>query len=292
MKFSILIANYNNASFLGEAIQSALVQTHSDVEVLIYDDGSTDDSISLIKKYASQDKRIKYFLNKENLGQGYAKSTLLQHATGVLAGFLDSDDAITTNAVEEMVLAYNLRPEASLIYSQCYLCDSNLKIKRIWEIAKPLDSEKDYLHTVDYRVFPFCAFPMSKYNLTEGLLSSDKRAMDQDLYYKLEEVGTLVFISKPLYYYRRHENNLTNPQSTLKSMIWHLKYIENACKRRGIPEDYYEIAFQLIRNREMGFVNKINNYENTYYFIFLLKLKKIRKNILLSRKWIQNRLGF
>ncbi len=89
MKFSILLNNYNYGRFLGAAIESALGQTHADFELIIVDDGSTDDSRSVIERY--KDSRIVPIL-KENGGQASAFKAGFARATGDYVAFLDADD--------------------------------------------------------------------------------------------------------------------------------------------------------------------------------------------------------
>ena len=67
MKISIIMASYNYADIIGEAIESVINQTYTDWELIIVDDGSKDDSVEVIKKYLT-DTRIKLFVNEENLG--------------------------------------------------------------------------------------------------------------------------------------------------------------------------------------------------------------------------------
>ena len=67
MKISIVMASYNYASIIGEAIESVINQTYKDWELIIVDDGSADNSVEVIKKYLS-DNRIKLYINEKNLG--------------------------------------------------------------------------------------------------------------------------------------------------------------------------------------------------------------------------------
>ncbi len=94
---SIIIDNYNYGRFLGEAIDSALNQTHPNIEVIVVDDGSTDNSRSIIFSY---NDRIVPVL-KENGGQGSAFNTGFRASRGEIVIFLDSDDTLLPTAVEK-----------------------------------------------------------------------------------------------------------------------------------------------------------------------------------------------
>jgi glycosyltransferase involved in cell wall biosynthesis len=97
MKFSIVLDNYNYGRFLKESIDSVLNQTHQDFELIIVDDGSTDDSRSIVAGY--RDRRIVPIL-KENGGQGSAFKAGIARATGDYIAFLDSDDFWDPNKLQ------------------------------------------------------------------------------------------------------------------------------------------------------------------------------------------------
>ena len=114
---SIIVNNYNYGRFLAEAIDSALAQTYPNVEVIVVDDGSTDNSREIIAGYGN---RIIPVL-KENGGQGSALNAGFAASTGDLILFLDADDVLYPNAIE--VLAREWRDDLSRIYFLLQLVD-------------------------------------------------------------------------------------------------------------------------------------------------------------------------
>jgi glycosyltransferase involved in cell wall biosynthesis len=108
---SIVINNYNYGCFLRDAIESALGQTYAHVEVIVVDDGSTDDSREIIAGYGS---RVIPVL-KENGGQASAFNTGFEQCRGELVIFLDSDDMLLPHVVTDVVDAYDQNPKASKI---------------------------------------------------------------------------------------------------------------------------------------------------------------------------------
>ncbi len=100
---SIVVNNYNYARFLTECIDSALHQTYTAVEVVVVDDGSTDESRDVIRNYGD---RIKAVL-KNNGGQGSAINAGFAASTGSIVIFLDADDALTPDAIERVVSGWN-----------------------------------------------------------------------------------------------------------------------------------------------------------------------------------------
>ena len=133
--FSILMANYNNARYIKQAIESVLKQSSKNWELIIVDDDSTDNSLEIIRHYL-KDKRIKLIKHKKNLGCGAAKRTCAKNAKGQILGILDPDDNLHKDYVKIMTKTHLDNPDYGLIYFLHYNCDANLKIKEIAKIAR------------------------------------------------------------------------------------------------------------------------------------------------------------
>ena len=102
MKLSIIIPVYNPGHFLNQCIESVLKQTYKDFELIIINDGSTDDSKKVIEKYAEQDNRIKFF-NQENKGIIKTVSRGVEIASGDYISFVDADDFCELNKYEVLM---------------------------------------------------------------------------------------------------------------------------------------------------------------------------------------------
>jgi len=90
---SVCLATYNRSHLLAKAIENVLAQTYTDLEILIIDDGSKDDTASIIKRYQKKDKRIFFFSHAKNKGLAAARNTALNHSNGKYFTFIDDDDA-------------------------------------------------------------------------------------------------------------------------------------------------------------------------------------------------------
>lgn len=97
---SIIMPTYNREKTIKRAINSLINQTYKNIEIIIVDDGSKDNTVKLIKEY--KDKRIKLFSLKENKGANYARNKGLQEAKGEFITFQDSDDEAHLNKIEEL----------------------------------------------------------------------------------------------------------------------------------------------------------------------------------------------
>ena len=99
VKVSVILPIYNVAPYLDETFQSLINQTLKEIEIIAVNDGSTDNSEEIIRKYAQQDSRISHY-SQENQGQSAARNLALQHAQGEYIYFMDSDDVIDTDALK------------------------------------------------------------------------------------------------------------------------------------------------------------------------------------------------
>ncbi|WP_308992657.1 glycosyltransferase family 2 protein [Mariniflexile litorale] len=232
MLFSILIANYNNGSFFKDCYASVIVQTYENWEVIIVDDASTDNSVELIKKIIGNDTRFKLFTNKENKGCGYAKHKCVSLAEGGICGFLDPDDALFPNAITEMVQIHKEHNDVSIVTSKYELVDLKMNTIEEGNHGSAISFGKSYLTSGAGAMTHFATFKKEKYNVTVGIDAKMKRAVDQDLYFKMEEVGTVVFLNEVLYRYRIHEQSISANENKFKAHYWHFYAMINAYKRR------------------------------------------------------------
>ena len=102
MKISVIVPVYNTEQYLNRCIDSILVQTFTDFELLLIDDGSTDNSGVFCDEYAVKDKRVKVF-HKENGGVSRARNLGIENAQGEYLSFIDSDDYIRPTMYEELI---------------------------------------------------------------------------------------------------------------------------------------------------------------------------------------------
>ena len=237
--FSVLIAQYNNGNFLKQAVESIRRQNYPNIEIIIVDDSSEDESRRIYEEFKQQ-KDIKIFINDRNYGEGYTKRRCVEKSHGSICGFLDPDDILIENAIETMVQLHLSHPEVSIIFSRMYLCDSEMNIEgKSRKLTLPLD--KDYFTNRDYAPEHFVTFKKSSYNLTEGIDARKRAAADQDMYFKLEEVGELLVIDDFTLKYRRHSNGLTFGRTMNTTWFWHLITRYETCIRRGLDIREYVI---------------------------------------------------
>ena len=113
-RVSVLISNYNYGDYIGEAIQSTLEQTYQNFELIVCDDGSTDNSLETIDYYATHDNRIRV-IPKANGGQASGFNAAFSISTGDIICLLDSDDVYASEKLQEVVGAAQANPNAGFI---------------------------------------------------------------------------------------------------------------------------------------------------------------------------------
>ncbi len=264
--FSILIANYNNGHFFNDCYQSILAQTYTNWEVILVDDGSKDDSVAVIEEIIGVDKRFKVYENTQNKGCGYTKAKCARLANGEILGFLDPDDALCPDALQVMVYAHKKSKAASIITSNHEFVDIKMKSLSKGRYASPVPEKQSYLTYGRGALTHFASFKKKDYDKTEGIDPVMKRAVDQDLYYKMEEMGNHIFIDKILYRYRVHKNSISNNDNLWKAEYWHFYAKLKAYKRRKIKT----------LNTDNFTKSKISLVCSNYYLLRLERIKFVK----------------
>lgn len=239
--FSILIANYNDGSYLNNALASVERQTYRNFEVIIVDDCSTDNSKVILQELESKPNYHIYF-NDKNHGCGYTKRRCVEMANGEICGFLDADDALTPDALEVMVESHLKHPDTSIIYSRYHFCNKELVPLYISEHQCTIPEGQSFLEYKRGAISHFVTFKKSSYNNTLGINDHFRIAEDLDIYFKLEEVGKTLFIDKPLYFYRNGTGNNTSlNENVVKAAYWEIIAKTEACRRRNLSYEKVEL---------------------------------------------------
>lgn len=233
--FSILMCNYNNAPYLKQAVESVINQTFADWELSYLDDCSTDNSQEIIGELAAKEPRIKIYKNEQNSGYGKSLAKNIEIANGLYGAILDPDDALTPDALQTMhgVLSHDKNLVGA--YSQMYYCDENLKPEKVFEFTRKVLETTTYLEHGNMAMTHFFVFDRAKFISHGNLDTNYRNALDQDWYYKIEEIGKVAFVEKPLYYYRVSPTGLSQGikkrYATYKD---HVEIAKNAVRRRNI----------------------------------------------------------
>jgi glycosyltransferase involved in cell wall biosynthesis len=134
---SVIIPAYNQGQYLAAAIQSVLSQTYQHFEIIVVDDGSTDDTRQVVDEFP--DKRIRY-LYQQNQGLSAARNTGIRHAMGEYLSLLDSDDLFLPTKLEVLLKRLEQDPALGMVAGQAIPFDENgLMLEKIYSIPLPED---------------------------------------------------------------------------------------------------------------------------------------------------------
>jgi len=211
MKVSIVMTCYNTSKYVNEAIRSVVQQSYKNWELIIVDDASTDDTVSVVTKSIADFKigdRTKVFVHKRNCGCGKSLSDAIRYSSGDLVAVLDSDDVLAPNVLSLVVPPHIANRHISLVYTNYMVCDSNMnQLKLVKNFHIP--PGQSYMHHMK-GVSHLKCFKKSMYQKTAGLDESLLKSVDKDLILKLEEVGTLHYVDTVGYFYRHRSSSLSN----------------------------------------------------------------------------------
>jgi len=135
-RISIITPSYNQAGFIDKTIQSVINQDYPNFEYIIVDGGSTDETLSILKKYGN---KIRWISEKDN-GQSDAINKGLKMATGKIVAYLNSDDTYNANTLKKVAIFFKNNPEKKWVYGKCKIID-----KESNEIRKPITWYKNWL---------------------------------------------------------------------------------------------------------------------------------------------------
>lgn len=269
IKFSILIANYNNGKYFKDCYNSLINQTNENWEAIIVDDASTDDSVEIIQSLTKNDPRFKIYHNSINQGCGFTKRECMKYANGEICAYLDPDDAIYPEAIEKIIQEFTYQNDIVASYSQMMLCNDSLVPDKVFASTKQIYNDR-YFFNCPIQFAHFFAFKKEIYLKTSGINPELKSAVDQDLYLKILEYGDVKYIKEPLYFYRLHAKGISQQKAKQSAKVSFAKVIHETMKRRGIktinnqavPEIYThpQEIFQLLdyqTNKIHRLINKI-----------------------------------
>jgi len=213
-RVSVIIATYNRAGLIKETIDSVLNQRFQDFELIVVDDGSTDNTEDLLRSYGS---RLRY-LRQENCGPSAARNFGILHAAGSWISIQDSDDICAPDHLEALWSFVERNPGCGMVFANgAYIDDPGPKGKTIIPRAKSRRMAEKGVELADL-------FSVSIVRLQAALLSKEafiavgaldhnlRIAMDLDLSYRMFMRFPVAYLDKVVFFYRRHEGNIGRNQ--------------------------------------------------------------------------------
>lgn len=237
IKVSIIIPVYNVEKYIHKCLETIIQQQFNDMEIIVINDGSTDNSLNIINKFAKIDKRI-VVINKENEGVSVARNIGIDVSQGEYVMFIDSDDWIEEGAIE-IIYTSAIENKADIVYFDFYnVVDQKMFLYNVHK-------EDDYLSGVlSNKINAAIWNKMFKRSLFENIRFSSEISYGEDLlvHVALAINATSTFkIKGAYYYYLKRKSSITNIRDkrimSIKNSIYEIKRLLN---NHGIYEKYSE----------------------------------------------------
>ena len=220
---SVLMRSYNHEKYISEAIDSVLNQSFKDLELIIIDDFSKDNSKTIIKSYESKDKRIKAFFHDKNMGMASTMNDLFSKASGKYIAYIDSDDSWFPLKIEKQLEILE-KNDSLVVWSEGEIIDQNstptgetfTQINLATDKKKSGEIFEDLLHAN----FIFLSSLIHNRTFAKDLLFDQKLKYLNDYKFvvALANKHHFFFIKEPLVKYRMHGKN-SNMRSNKEA--WH-----------------------------------------------------------------------
>jgi glycosyltransferase involved in cell wall biosynthesis len=198
---TIVTPSYNQADYLEETIQSVLNQDYSNIEYFIVDGGSTDNSISIIKKYAD---KLGWWVSEADQGQTDAINKGFAHANGKILAWINSDDTYSSGAVSEAVDYLQSHPDVGMVYGDANLIDECGNIIGQFPARQTdyMQLRHGFVHIPQQTAF----FRSDLWRKVGPLDTTFYFAMDYDLWVRLAKLAPLIYIPRLWANFRLHQS--------------------------------------------------------------------------------------
>lgn len=237
---TVLMPCYNASRFLDDAMQSILNQTHKHLEILAIDDGSTDGTADMIRRYAESDSRVHPVFNEGNVGLIKTLNKGCGLANGKYIARMDSDDISQPDRIEKLVSILESDPSLSLASAGCFrLSESGQRLSRVHPKAcesKALKFVCFFSTPVLHPCVVFRASIIEKFNFDEEYLHSE----DYEFFSRLLLGGhRFVNIDEPLYQLRINSQSVSHRYETIQISTHNRISFRNISDYFGIQYDYF-----------------------------------------------------
>lgn len=219
---SIIMPAYNAEKYISDAIESILNQSFSDFELIICDDGSTDKTLSVIKKYAETDKRVRVLINKKNIGNLKTTNRLLAECTGEYIAIQDADDVSDINRLFVQQRSFKQNENLGIVGTYFYLIDGDGEIFNCGLLPQ---THNEITCEMKKEVAPFL-YPSVMVKRTVAERVGGFRVFfnrigyaDFDWMARIVEISEGCNINSTLYSYRKHESQFTANESSKRDLF-------------------------------------------------------------------------
>ena len=235
---SVIVPLYNSAAFMKKCVDSIREQTYRNLEIILVDDGSADETLSICYTYAAEDNRVKVNHSEINCGASHARNIGLAQATGDFIMFVDSDNYIDKPMIESMITCAE-RENADLVACGYYLNEATKYNSGETTIIPQNEIFEKYVQTLGWSVYTklFCKKVLCKIKFDEDVYTGE------DLLFSIAVMKSIylhkiVFMSTPYYHIVTRGDSLGNTKNirNYKSYIYVMDVVCDEYKKRNIKD--------------------------------------------------------
>lgn len=289
---SVIMPAYNSGSLIRRSIQSVIEQTYSNWELIVINDGSTDDTARIVSELCAQDERIR-LITQENSGIGGSRNSGHYHASGEWLAYLDHDDLWSNDKLEKQMNVARMNPSYDVLFSGGWFFynDDLTNLVEYRTIYGEFNAQKLYLKQLEENYIPTLAVVVKRSIVEKiGPWDEDKTIQgcdDYDYWFRMAQVNAVFYsLQEKLFYYRKHGSNYSNNVSKMLVAEAHVllkdfdrSVLNDKTKINMFKKKFHSIALALFRNNEAEIVK-----------VLLAKLSTISPSPLLQAGRISMRL--
>ncbi len=278
--FSIIVPVYNVEAYLEQCINSILLQSFKDYELILINDGSTDNCLEICKQYITKNPEIR-LINQDNKGLSAARNSGLNIAKGIYTWFVDSDDYIEKDSLKKLYESLNQKHIDVLAFSNYHLFENTGEIKENnLNPTTEIYSNLEFINKkLSLEIAPWIYIYQTHFLKSENIQFREDVKIHEDEFFLLEvfaKLKTIKCIKDRLYIYRFRQNSLMRSNRVLDKiysfaqLIYHVQTLSN---------NYLNKKFW--NNRQY------NNLNSFYLLYFKQKKENLNNNIIVDFKKIK-----
>ena len=253
---SVIIPVYNVENYISRCLTSVVKQTYTNLEIILVNDGSTDNSEMICKKFEKDDLRIHY-IKQSNMGLSAARNTGIKNANGKYLIFIDSDDYVNVHFVEDLYSAV-VNSNADVAVCDFKKVDDrseDIYNKEISIVEKFDDYKFDNLYNDKSTVTTVAWNKIYKKEIFDNIRYPNGRIHEDEyvITYILEQINSIAYSSSKYYYYYQRPNSITGSYSMkrldiLEALKERVQFFEKKnlkwLKSRALYDYYYQLCYQ------------------------------------------------
>ncbi|HKS14117.1 MAG TPA: glycosyltransferase [Pseudomonas sp.] len=250
-KVSIVIPTYNTGRYVLDAIDSVLNQSYPNLELIVVDDGSTDETPDLLARHTGSFTRFR----QTNAGQSAAMNYGWTQSTGELLGYLSADDLLHRDAIKTIVASMHERPDAVLAYPDFCVIDEDSKHVRT--VQTPDYDERLLVANFQCLPGPGALFRRSAWQSTGGWSTDLRNIPDMDYFLRLCQHGPFMRVPTPLADFRIHSGSTTYNPCNAQRADEPVKVINSFYNSRNLSKSILNFKRKAVANALMlsGFMH-------------------------------------